>query len=137
MPFPWAQSRGLSAPGKGFDSIMSTLGKCFNKTYLPDLILRHVSSSKSQPIKAANRTFLNHLNTLHLNRRPRNYKGEPRKSPISLRDERVLVVAGTGRGTSLDAQFVGLSLLLRLGPVRHERTGHDEQQPFQRMMHAI
>jgi hypothetical protein len=91
-PFPGHNPAVPSAPGKGFDAIMSTLGKCFNKTYLPDLILRHVTSTKSQPIKAANRTFLNHLNTLHLNRYPRKYEGEPRKSPISLRDERVLVV---------------------------------------------
>jgi hypothetical protein len=60
-PFPGHNPAVPSAPGKGFDAIMSTLGKCFNKTYLPDLILRHVTSTKSQPIKAANRTFLNHL----------------------------------------------------------------------------
>ena len=47
VPFPWAQSRRSRARlARDFDSIMSTLGKCFNKTYLPDLILRHVSSSE-------------------------------------------------------------------------------------------
>jgi hypothetical protein len=90
--FPGHNPSTPSPAAKGLDAVMSTLGRCFNKTYLPDLIVRHVASAKSQPVRAANRTFLNHLNTLRLNRYPRKYGDEPRKTPIQLRDRKVLVV---------------------------------------------
>ena len=47
-----------------FDQVMSLFGKCFGKVYHPDLIIRHIKAIKSQPIKADDRTFANHLNTI-------------------------------------------------------------------------
>jgi len=91
-PFPGHNPAIPSPTNKSFDALMSTLGKCFNKTYLPDLIVRHVASAKSQPIRAADRTFRNHLNTLHLNSHPQIYGRKPRKGQIQLRDKNVLVV---------------------------------------------
>jgi len=91
-PFPGHNPASPSAAKKGLDAVMSVLGRCFNKTYLPDLIVRHVASIKSQGLPAAQKTFSNHLNTLHLNRYPRTYDREPRKTPIQLRGKRVLVV---------------------------------------------
>jgi hypothetical protein len=90
--FPGHNPAVSGSADRGRDAVMTVLGKCFNKTYYPDLILRHAASKKSQPIKAAQRTFLNHLNTLRLNRYPRIYDGTPRKTAISLRRKRVLVV---------------------------------------------
>jgi predicted amidophosphoribosyltransferase len=102
-PFPGHNPAIPSATNKSFDALMSTLGKCFNKTYLPDSIVRHAASAKSQPIRAADRTFRNHLNTLHLNCHPQIYGRKPRKGPIQLRDEKVLVVDDIcTRGRSLD-----------------------------------
>lgn len=81
-----------SAVRKGVDTLLTTLGKCFKKDYLPDLIIRHHASVKSQTATAAQKTFLNQLNTLHLNRYPRRYDRPPNKSAINLRDKRVLVI---------------------------------------------
>ncbi len=76
-----------------FDRVMSLFGKCFQKPYIRYLIIRHIKSIKSQPIKADDRTFVNHLNTIHLNKRPRSYdRPEPRKTSLSLRGKHVLVV---------------------------------------------
>jgi hypothetical protein len=76
-----------------FDETMSLFGKCFRKTYYPDLIVRHTRSLKSQYLKGYERTFLNHLNTIHLNQYPRSYGSPtPRKTPLSLRGKRVLVI---------------------------------------------
>jgi hypothetical protein len=56
-----------------FDRVMSLFGKCFQKPYYPDLILRHSKATKSQPIRADQRTFSNHLNTIVLNSHPHSY----------------------------------------------------------------
>ena len=90
--FPGHNPSVPSPANKGLDAVMSILGKCFNKTYWPDLLVRHVASTKSQPIPALNRTFRNHLNTLHLNRLPRPYDGPPRKTPTPIKGKTVLVV---------------------------------------------
>jgi hypoxanthine phosphoribosyltransferase len=76
-----------------FDPVMSQFGKCFRKTYFPDLIVRHTKSLKSQHLKANERTFLNHLNTMHLNPKPRSYNSStPRKTRLSLAGKRILVI---------------------------------------------
>ena len=77
----------------------SSTGSCrcsenaFRSRTIRYLIIRHIKSIKSQPIKADDRTFVNHLNTIHLNKRPRSYdRPEPRKTSLSLRGKHVLVV---------------------------------------------
>jgi hypothetical protein len=62
--FPGHNPNLASDAAKGIDGVLSILGKCFNKTFLPDLILRHVAAQKSQYVPSNARTFRNHLNTL-------------------------------------------------------------------------
>ena len=91
------------------DATLTILGKCSNQTYLPDLIIRHVASQKSQPIAAAARTFSNHLNTIHLNRHPRSYDGPPRRTPISLSGKTVLVaddICTSGRSLDVARAYI-------------------------------
>lgn len=77
----------------GMADVLSRLGKCFRRSYFHDLIARHVAAQKNQPIRAADRRFLNQLNTLHLSRNPHPYlEAAARKTPISLKGKRVLVV---------------------------------------------
>ena len=71
--FPGHNPASISAVRRGMDSLMTTLGKCFRKPYLPDLIVRHTSCIKSQTAQPSQKTFLNQLNTLHLNPTPRRY----------------------------------------------------------------
>jgi hypothetical protein len=102
-----------------FDQVMSLFGKCFQKPYYSDLIVRHTKATKSQPIKADQRTFSNHLNTIVLNRRPRSYdRAQPRKTALILRNKTVLVVDDIlTSGRSLDVaraylQAAGASVIL-------------------------
>lgn len=90
--FPGHNPAAPSSATKAFDGVLSILGKCFNKAYLPNLIVRHVAAVKSQGISATNRTFRNHLNTLHLNAFPQKYEKPWGKNPVSLRGKRVLVI---------------------------------------------
>ncbi|MFC3328285.1 phosphoribosyltransferase [Xanthomonas fragariae] len=85
-------------------AVLARLGQCLNISYYHDLILRHLDSNKSQPIPALNRSFLNQLNTIHLNKKPRrNLSVDARKTTISLRDKLILVVDDiTTSGKSLD-----------------------------------
>lgn len=77
----------------GMAEVLSRLGKCFRRSYYHDLIVRHEAALKSQPIRAAERKFLNQLNTTHLSKKPHlNLSAAPRKTAISLTDKRVLVV---------------------------------------------
>ncbi|MGO4554422.1 phosphoribosyltransferase family protein, partial [Stenotrophomonas sp. 2YAF22] len=77
----------------GLESILARLGKCTRASYLHDLILRHSTAAKSQPIKASDRLFKNQLSTIRLNKFPHsNLAANARKTPISLRGKRVLVV---------------------------------------------
>jgi hypothetical protein len=101
--FPGDDPTSNSAVRGGVDALLTTLGKCFKRDYKPDLIVRHKISIKSQTAAAAQKTFLNQLNTLHLNRHPRHYERAPYKTPIYLRDKHVLVVDDfCTNGRSLD-----------------------------------
>jgi hypothetical protein len=89
---------------QGLDSLLTILGKCFRKDYMPDLILRHHASIKSQTAKDFERTFRNQLNTIRLNPYPHRYDRAPNKSSIQLKGKRVLIVDDfCTRGRSLDA----------------------------------
>lgn len=77
---------------KAVDEVMSSLGKCFRKTFYPDLIVRHTSAQKSAFMSAGEKTYRNQLNTIQLNARPNAYGVTPRKSSISLTNKTVLVV---------------------------------------------
>jgi len=54
------------------DDAISIFGKCFNKNYIPDLIVRHTTATKSQTARASGEhiDFLNQLNTICLNPTP-------------------------------------------------------------------
>jgi hypothetical protein len=102
--FPGHDPASNSVVQKGVDALLTTLGKCFRKDYLPDLIVRHQPSIKSQTARADQKTFLNQLNTLRLNKFPRHYDRPPNQSPINLRNRAVLVVDDfCTNGRSLDA----------------------------------
>jgi hypothetical protein len=90
--FPGHNPNLASDAAKGIDGVLSILGKCFNKTFLPDLILRHVAAQKSQYVPSNARTFRNHLNTLRLNSHPHRNEKLPAKSALNLTGKRVLVV---------------------------------------------
>jgi predicted amidophosphoribosyltransferase len=77
---------------KAFYEVLSLLGKCFRKTFYVDLLLRHKDAAKSQPTKAALRKFTEQVNTLRLNRYPRQFGQVPRTSQIPLNGKTVLVV---------------------------------------------
>ncbi|WP_158930003.1 phosphoribosyltransferase [Acidisphaera sp. S103] len=103
-PFPGHDPSVTGTTRALLDNTMSLFGKCFRKPYLPDLIVRHTKSLKSQKLTASTRTFTNHLNSIHLNRYPRSYDNdEPRKSALPLRSKTVLVVDDfLTHGRSLD-----------------------------------
>jgi hypothetical protein len=77
---------------KAFYEVLDLLGKCFNKPFYHDLLLRHEDAEKSSFKKAGDRKFANQVNTLRLNRFPSKYGGPPRKTPIDLAGKSVLVV---------------------------------------------
>lgn len=83
---------GSGVKEKAFYEVLSLLGKCFRKKFCVDLLLRHKDAAKSQPTKAALRKFAVQVNTLRLNRYPRQYGGEPSASQILLKGKTVLVV---------------------------------------------
>jgi hypothetical protein len=102
-PFPGHDPSSDSAVKQGVDAVLSTLGKCFRKDYLPDLIVRHQASIKSQTAKPDEKTFLNQLNTLRLNKFPRHYERDPNQTPLKLKNKRILVVDDfCTNGRSLD-----------------------------------
>ncbi|WP_314102990.1 phosphoribosyltransferase family protein [uncultured Stenotrophomonas sp.] len=77
----------------GLESILARLGKCTRADYFHDLVVRHTTAPKSQYTKAADRLFTNQLSTIKLNKYPhRNLSDTPRKTPISLKGKRVLIV---------------------------------------------
>jgi hypothetical protein len=94
----------------GMAEVLSRLGKCFRRAYFHDLIVRHDAAQKSQPIRAADRTFLNQLNTIRLSKRPHPYLGaEQRKTPIQLNGKTVLVVddfCTSGRSNEAARAFI-------------------------------
>ncbi len=104
-PFPGHNPSATGGIRAVLDDVMSRFAKCFRKTYFPNLIVRHAMSRKSQYLRADQKTFANQINTIHLNRLPRSYdKAEPRKTPLSLRGKRVLIVDDfITNGRSLDS----------------------------------
>jgi hypothetical protein len=104
-PFPGHNPAATGGVGVLFDDVMTRFAKCLRKPYLPDLVLRHTRSQKSQYLKPEQKTFGNQINTINLNRRPRSYdKPEPRKTPLPLSGKQILVVDDfITNGRSLDA----------------------------------
>lgn len=75
------------------EAILARLGRCTRAGYYHDLIVRHTTAQKSQPIKADARLFSNQLNSIHLNKFPtRNLAAAARKTAMSLKGKRILVV---------------------------------------------
>jgi hypothetical protein len=103
--FPGHNPQATGGVRPVLDEVMSRFAKCFRKTYFPDLLVRHMMSQKSQYLRPDQKTFANQTNTIRLNRLPRSYdKPEPRKSPLSLRAKRVLIVDDIiTHGRSLDS----------------------------------
>ncbi|WP_237028201.1 HAD family hydrolase [Pectobacterium wasabiae] len=65
------------------DEAISIFGKCFRKNYIPDLILRHTQSIKSQTARNSGRDIdhANQLNTIHLNPIPHKTATTTYKTP--------------------------------------------------------
>jgi hypothetical protein len=103
--FPGHNPNSTGGMRELLDQVMSRFAKCFNKQYLPDLIIRHTASQKSQYLRPNQKTFANQINTLHLNRYPRSYdKTEARKTPLRLNGKHVLIVDDfITNGRSLDS----------------------------------
>jgi hypothetical protein len=79
-PFPGHDPSAADNEMKqGLAALLMTLGRCFNKDYMRDLIIRHHASIKSQSATAAQKTFRNQLNTLRLNPYPHHNEREPYK----------------------------------------------------------
>lgn len=57
--FPGHDPVRRSDADKEMDATLTILGKCFHQAYLPDLIVRHTASKKSQPIPETDRTLRN------------------------------------------------------------------------------
>jgi hypothetical protein len=102
--FPGHNPKATGGIRPVLDEVMSRFAKCFRKTYFPDLIVRHTMSQKSQSLSPEQKTFANQINTIRLNRLPRSYdKPEPRKTPLSLKGKRVLIIDDIiTHGRSLD-----------------------------------
>ncbi|ELY6301016.1 phosphoribosyl transferase [Cronobacter sakazakii] len=88
------------------DGAISIFGKCFRKTYIPDLIIRHTTSQKSQ--KARNEGISidhrNQLNTIHLNPKPhRNPTTTYKKPPLGEGKTVLLIDDITTRGFSFES----------------------------------
>lgn len=88
------------------DEAISIFGKCFRKTYIPDLILRYTTSKKSQ--KARNEgvaiDHCNQLNTICLNSQPhRNPRTTYKKPPLGPGKTVLLIDDITTRGYSFES----------------------------------
>lgn len=77
---------------KAIDESMTVLGKCFNKTFYPDLLVRHAKALKSASTAKEDKTFINQINTIKINRFPSKYGEKVRTSPISLKGKVILIV---------------------------------------------
>lgn len=77
---------------KAIDESMAVLGKCFNKTFYPDLFIRHTKALKSAGAAKEDKTFINQINTIKINRLPTIYGERVRKSPIPLKGKVILIV---------------------------------------------
>lgn len=88
------------------DEAISVFGKCFRKKYLPDLILRHTTATKSQTAKAKGFVLdhTNQLNTIRLNKTPQKSNGEVYVNPPLSKGKRVLLIDDIcTRGYSLES----------------------------------
>lgn len=76
------------------DEAVSIFGKCFRKSYLQDLIIRHTTAIKSQTARNAGQNIghLNQLNTIKLNKAPLKSNGERYKSPPLSLNKTILVI---------------------------------------------
>ncbi|HDK6709940.1 TPA: phosphoribosyl transferase [Klebsiella pneumoniae] len=88
------------------DEAISIFGKCFRKTYIPDLILRHTTSQKSQKARNAGIAIdhCNQLNTICLNSQPhRNPRTTYKKPPLGPGKTVLLIDDITTRGYSFES----------------------------------
>jgi len=91
--YPGHQAKSDQPKDASLQVALMRLGKCFRMSFYHDLIVRHTTADKSQPIKAADREFSNQLRTIQLNTYPhKNLAVTPNKGAISLRGKVVLVV---------------------------------------------
>ncbi len=76
------------------DDVLTVLGKCFNKKYIPDLVERHTTSSKSQymRIRGQKPTPNNQLNTIKLRARPLKAPGVQYARKLNLSGKTILVI---------------------------------------------
>jgi hypothetical protein len=91
--YPGHQALASMPANDSLQEALMRLGKCFRMSFYHNLIVRHTTAAKSQPIKAAQRTFANQLQSIHLNSHPhKNFSTSPNKGAISLKGKLVLVV---------------------------------------------
>ncbi|WP_431099012.1 hypothetical protein [Polaromonas aquatica] len=103
-------SHTSGAKSKAFYDDLSLLGKCFGKTFFPDLLLRHSDAPKSSKSRAADRLFSNQVNSIKLNRYPAKYGGKPRKTALSLAGKTILVIddiCTSGRSIDCARSYLG------------------------------
>tara|TARA_R110001592_G_scaffold356543_2_gene658669 strand:- start:39172 stop:40404 length:1233 start_codon:yes stop_codon:yes gene_type:complete len=85
---------------------ISIFGKCFRKNYIPDLIIRHTTSTKSQTARNTGVPIdhLNQLNTIHINRTPlRTATVRYTKSPLQKGKTVLLIDDIATRGYSFES----------------------------------
>ncbi|QOR40235.1 phosphoribosyl transferase [Billgrantia diversa] len=76
------------------DEAVAIFGKCFRKSYLSDLVIRHTDAPKSQKARNAGEMIghLNQLNSIHLNEAPLKTDGSRYKTPPLGRGKTILVI---------------------------------------------
>lgn len=88
------------------DNAISLFGKCFRKNYIPDLIIRHTQSLKSQDARNSGKVIdhANQLNTICLNPTPQRTPTAKYKTPPLGRGKTVLLIDDiTTKGFSLES----------------------------------
>ncbi|MEG3193367.1 phosphoribosyltransferase, partial [Lysobacter sp. D1-1-M9] len=91
--YPGHSASAATPSDDSLQAALMRLGKCLRMSFYHDLLIRHTSAAKSQPIKAAQRTFVNQIQSIQLNQHPhKNFAAAPNKGAINLRDKVVLVV---------------------------------------------
>lgn len=85
---------GQGCGNPAMNDVLDAMAKCFRKSYLPDLIVRHTNapSSRETRLKSQIPSPLTQLNTICLTKTPqRGLNGKPYKNPLDLRDKTVLL----------------------------------------------
>lgn len=91
--FPGHAAGDAPVSADSMEAILARLGRCTRASYYHDLIIRHTTALKSQPIKADDRLFATQVNSIHLNKKPRrNLAAKARTTSIPLQGKRILVV---------------------------------------------